>query len=140
VFFVKNKNNLSFLFANTLSALKGIIVIISTFLIFVLFTAGYLQAINGFIGNQKNICLSGEIIRKYEDKGRFESVNYYVEFIPQKYTQKDTARISFEEFRKYEVGGFFEKSWRKGLLGYLHLNALGDGPGAIRYKGCKSIE
>jgi hypothetical protein len=139
VFFAKNKNSLSFIFENTFSAFKGIVVIISVFFIFVLFTTGYLQAINGFIGNQENICLSGKIVNKYEDKGRFEGVNYYVEFIPLKYAKKDTVRISLEEFRKYEVGDLFEKSWRRGLLGYLHLNALGEGPGTVRYKGCNRI-
>jgi hypothetical protein len=140
VFFTKNKKNLSFIFENALSAIKGVVVIVSTFFLFVLFTTGYLQAINGLIGNQENICLSGEIVKKYEDKGRFEGVNYYVAFIPQEADQEDTARVSLEEFRKNEVGGFFEKSWRKGLLGYLHLNALGDGPGTVRYKGCKNLE
>lgn len=139
-FFTRNKKDLSFIFENALSALKGIVVIIATFFLFVLFTTGYLQAINGLVGSQENICLSGEIVKKYEDKGRFEGVNYYVDFIPLEANQVDTARVSLEEFRKYEVGGLFEKSWRKGLLGYLHLSALGDGPGTVRYKGCKNIE
>jgi hypothetical protein len=135
-FFIKNKSWLPNLFENVLAGFKSFVVIMSAFIVFILFTVGHLLAINGLMGKQENICFKGEIINKFEDTSRFDNVNYYVEFIPEQLPDKEEVRVSLEEYRSYKIGDEVKKSWRKGILGYIHLSALGSGPGTVRYKGC----
>lgn len=133
---VKNRLWLADLFKSKFVGFKVLVVIVSAFIVFTLFTVGHLLAINGLIGKQKIICLKGEVINKIEDTSRFENVNYYVEFIPLQSAGKEKTRVSLEEFMRYQVGDKIEKSWKKGILGYIHLSALGNGPGTVRHNGC----
>lgn len=135
LFFYKNWKWLSCYYQPFLQAIKTVVVSISVFLLTVLFTSGYLQILDSILLRTEYVCVQGNIVNKFADKSKLQNVNYYIDYEDDFSGLNERVRVTLAEFDSMSIGDKYEKVWKKGAFGYVHLSIIGSSKGSVKYKG-----